>query len=80
MYDRIEAEIKWVQQTLYLNRVVSNAPSSLEGIEMGDDPAQLRRLEDAIEARLRRVQEEKEQATEALKQAKEEALEQHRVV
>jgi hypothetical protein len=44
---------------------------------VGDEPAQLRRLADATEARLRRVQEEKEQATEALKQAKEEALEKH---
>jgi uncharacterized protein YbbK (DUF523 family) len=49
------------------------------GIEVGDEPAQLRRLADATEAHLRRVQEEKEQATEALKQAKEEALEKHRV-
>jgi hypothetical protein len=54
---------------------VSTAPLSSEGIELGDEPAQVRRLADATEARLCRVQEEKEQATEALKQAKEEALE-----
>jgi DNA anti-recombination protein RmuC len=79
MYDRIEAELKGVQQALYSSHAVSTAPSSSEGIEVGDEPAQLRRLADATEARLHRVQEEKEQATEALKQAKEEALEKHRV-
>jgi uncharacterized protein YbbK (DUF523 family) len=80
MYDRIEAELKGVQQALYSSHAVSTMPSSSEGIEVGDEPAQLRRLADATEARLRRVQEEKEQATEALKQAKEEALEKCRVV
>jgi len=52
---------------------VSIAPLPSEGAELGDEPVQLRRIEDATEARLRCVQEEKEQATEALKQAKEEA-------
>jgi hypothetical protein len=49
-------------------------PSSTKKVELGDEPSQLRRLADAIEARLRRVQEEKEKAIEALKQEKEEAL------
>jgi hypothetical protein len=79
MYDRIEAELKGVQQALYSSRTVSTAPPSSEGIELGDEPAQLRRIADATEAHLRRVQEEKEQATEALKQAKEEAIEKRRV-
>jgi chromosome segregation ATPase len=79
MFDRIEAELKGVQQALYSSRAVSTAPLSSGDIEVGDEPAQLRRLADSTEAHLRRVQEEKEQATEALKQAKEEALEQRRV-
>jgi hypothetical protein len=41
--------------------------SSSEGIELGDEPAQLHRLADVKEAHLQRVQEEKEQATKALK-------------
>jgi hypothetical protein len=79
MFDRIEVELKGVQQALYSSRAVSTASLSSRGIEVGDEPAQLCRLADSIEARLRWVQEEKEQATEALKQSKEEALEQHRV-
>jgi hypothetical protein len=79
MFDRIEAELKGVQQALYSSHAVSTASLSSGGIEVGDEPAQLRRLADSTEAHLRRVQEEKEQATEALKQAKEEALEQRRV-
>jgi hypothetical protein len=54
---------------------VSIAPSSSEGVELGDDPTQLRRIAYATEAHLRRVQEEKEKVIEALKQEKEEALE-----
>jgi LysM repeat protein len=81
MYGRIEVEMKGVQQTLYSSHVVSRAPSSSsEGIEVGDEPSQLRRLTDVAKAPLRRVQEEKEQATETLKQVKEEALEKHRAV
>jgi hypothetical protein len=40
-----------------------------------DDPTQLRKLADAIEAQLYRAQEEKEQAIEDMKKEKEEALE-----
>jgi hypothetical protein len=36
--------------------------------ELGDEPSQLHRLANAVEARLRRAQEEIEQATQALKQ------------
>jgi hypothetical protein len=79
MYDRIEKELKDIQQAIQSSRAVSTAPSSTESVELGDEPTQLRRLADATEARLRRVQEEKEQATEALKQEKEEALEKLRV-
>jgi hypothetical protein len=46
---------------------------------LGDEPAQLRILADATEARLQKVQEEKEKATESLKKEKEEVLEKLRV-
>jgi hypothetical protein len=75
MYDRIEKELKDIQQAIQSSRAVSTAPPSTENVELGDEPTQLRRLADATETRLRRVQEEKEQATEALRQEKEEALE-----
>lgn len=77
MYDGIEAELKWVQKDLYSRCLVSLAPLSSGGIEVGDEPAQLHRITDVREARLHRVQEEKEKAIEALKQEKEEALEKH---
>ena len=76
MYEKIEVELKGVQQALYSSHVVSTTPSSSEGIELGDEPNQLHRIADVKEARLRRVQEEKEQAMEALNKEKEEALEQ----
>jgi hypothetical protein len=58
---------------------VTTVPPSSEGIELGDELAQLCRLIDVIEARLHHVHEEKEQATEALKQVHEESLEQCQV-
>jgi hypothetical protein len=58
---------------------MSNTSLSLGGIEIRDEPVQLRILADATEDRLRRVQEEKEKATEALKKEKKESLEQSRV-
>jgi hypothetical protein len=54
-------------------------PSSSKIAELGDEPAQLRRLADAIKTWLQRVHEEKEQATEVLKQEKEKVLEKIRV-
>jgi hypothetical protein len=47
--------------------------------ELGDEPTQLRRLADAVEARLHRAQEETEQATQALKQVQGVIIEQRRV-
>ena len=47
---------------------MSIAPLPSGEPELGDEPAQLRRLADAVEARLCRTQEEIEQATQALKQ------------
>jgi hypothetical protein len=55
MYDRIKVELKGVQQAIYSSHVVSVAPSSSEGVELGDEPTQLRRIEDATKALLRRV-------------------------
>jgi hypothetical protein len=55
MYDRIEAELKGVQQALYSSHAVSIVSSSLEVVELGDEPTQLRRITDATEAHLRRV-------------------------
>jgi hypothetical protein len=39
MYDRIEAEMKGVQQALYLSHAVSTVPPSSEVIELEDEPA-----------------------------------------
>jgi hypothetical protein len=75
MYDRIEKELRDIQQAIHSSRAVPTAPSSTENVELGDEPTQLRRLADATEVRLHRAQEEKEQATEALKKEKEEVLE-----
>jgi hypothetical protein len=75
MYEIIEAELKGVQQALHSNCAVSTAPPSSKGTYLGDEPAQLCRIEDVTKARLHHVQEEKVQAIEALKQAKEEAIE-----
>jgi len=76
MYDRIEAELKGVQQALYSSCTVSTVSLLSRDIEVGYEPTQLCRLVDAIETQLRRVQEEKEQAIEALMQEKEEIQEQ----
>jgi hypothetical protein len=46
--------------------------------ELGDEPAQLHRLADTVEARLRRAQEEIEQATQALTQVQGVLVEQRR--
>lgn len=52
MYDSIEVELKGVQHDLYSSRAVSTAPLSSGGIEVGDEPAQLRRIENVTEAHL----------------------------
>jgi hypothetical protein len=75
MYERIEEELRGVQQVLHSSRVVSTAPLSLEETKLGDEYAQLHRIVDVTEAFLRCIQEEKEQAREALKKAQEEFIE-----
>jgi hypothetical protein len=54
-YDKIEKELKDIQQAIQSSHAVSTAPSSTESVELGDEPTQLCRLADATETRLRRV-------------------------
>jgi hypothetical protein len=79
MYDRIEVELRGVQQALQSSRVISIVPPPSKAPELGDGPAQIRRLADATEAHLCHSQEETDQATEALKQVKKVVIEQRRV-
>jgi hypothetical protein len=77
MYERFEVELRGVQQALQFRRALSTAPPPSEEPKLGDEPAQLCRLADVIEAHLRRAQAEKDHATMALKQAQEEMVDQH---
>jgi hypothetical protein len=76
LYDMIEKELSEVHKTICSVCAVPISSSSLETIELGDDPSQLHRLAYETEVRLQRVQEEKEKAIESLKKEKEEILEQ----
>jgi hypothetical protein len=44
MYDRIETELRGVQQALHSSHAVSTAPLPSEEPELGDEPAQLHRI------------------------------------
>jgi hypothetical protein len=79
MYDRIEVQLKGVQQALQSNCAVSTAPPLSEAHEFGDEPTQIHRPADATEAHLRRAQEETEHATEALNKLQKLFIEQRRV-
>jgi hypothetical protein len=57
MYERIEVEMRGVQQALYSSCTISTVPFPSEETELGDEPTQLRRIADATEARLRHVKE-----------------------
>jgi hypothetical protein len=48
--DRIKKELKDIQQAIHSSCAVSTMPSSIENIELGDEPTQLRRLAYATEA------------------------------
>jgi hypothetical protein len=50
MYDIIEKNLKDIHRAIHSNRVVPTVSSSLEIEELGDEPTQLQRLEDTIEA------------------------------
>jgi polyhydroxyalkanoate synthesis regulator phasin len=41
LYDKIENELKDIQQAIYLSRAVPTAPSSMKIEELGDEPTQL---------------------------------------
>jgi hypothetical protein len=68
MYNRIDIELQGVQQELWSSHIVPTAPFPLGTLELGDEPAQLHRIVDTVEALLRQAQEEIVQATQALKQ------------
>jgi hypothetical protein len=68
VFNRIKVELQGVQQALQSSRAVSTVPLPSETPELGDEPAQLHRIADTVEARLRRAQEETVQATQALAQ------------
>jgi hypothetical protein len=59
MYDRIDVELRGVQQALQSSHAVSTAPPPSEEPELGDEPTQLHRLADVTEAHLHRAQDEK---------------------
>jgi hypothetical protein len=79
MYNRIEVKLRGVQQALQSSRAMSTAPLPSGELELGNEPAQLHRLANAVEVRLRRAQEETKQATQALKQVQGVIVEQRRV-
>jgi hypothetical protein len=60
MYDRIETELRGVQQALQSNHLVPTTPPPSEEIDLGDEPTQLHRIVDATGALLLHSQEEKE--------------------
>jgi hypothetical protein len=47
MYNRIEAELRGVKQALHSSRTVSTAPPPSKEPELGDEPTQLCRIDDA---------------------------------
>jgi hypothetical protein len=53
MFSRIKVEFQEVQQALQSSRAVSTVPLMTGTPEMGDEPAQLHRIVDTVEARLR---------------------------
>jgi hypothetical protein len=53
VFHRIKDELQGVQQALQSSRAVSTVPLSAGTSELGDEPAQLHRIADTVEARLR---------------------------
>jgi hypothetical protein len=49
MYERIEKEVKEIQQAIHSSRAIPTVPSSSKIAELGDEPTQLRRLVYATE-------------------------------
>jgi hypothetical protein len=77
VFSRIRDEIQGVQQAIQSSRAVSTAPLPSGTPELGDEPTQLHRIVDTVEAHLRRAQEETTQATQDLAQVQKD-LEDHR--
>jgi hypothetical protein len=76
MYDRLKVKFQGVQQALQSSCAMSTVPLSSGEPELGDEPAQLHRLADAVKARLHHTQEEVEQATQTLKKVQGDIIEQ----
>jgi ElaB/YqjD/DUF883 family membrane-anchored ribosome-binding protein len=75
MYNRIETELREVQQSLQSIRVAPTTPL-LEGtIEEGDEFVQLCKIADIVEVLLRSAEEVTTQVTQALQKAQEEIIE-----
>jgi hypothetical protein len=55
MYNRINIELQGVQQALQSNCAVSTLPLSTRTPELGDEPSQLHRITETVEAHLRRA-------------------------
>jgi hypothetical protein len=53
MYDRLKVEFQGVKQALQSSCVVYTVPLPSKEPELGDEPTQLHRLADAVEAHLR---------------------------
>jgi len=69
MYEKIEVELKGVQQEIQSSGAVSTMPPPSKEPELEDEPSQLFKLDNVIEYRLHRAQVEKDQDTMAPKQA-----------
>jgi hypothetical protein len=50
LYVRVEKELKEIQRSIQLSRVVPIVPSSSKTVELGDEPTQLQKLANATEA------------------------------
>jgi hypothetical protein len=55
MYDRIEKELKDIQQAIHFSHAVPITPYLAKSVELGDEPTQLKMLVDATDAQLRRA-------------------------
>jgi hypothetical protein len=52
LYPRVEKELKEIQQVIHVSHTVPTTPSLSETVDLGDEPSQLHRLVDAIEAQI----------------------------
>jgi hypothetical protein len=52
LYEKIEKQLKDIHQALQSSHTVSTEPPSVENVELGDEPTQLRRLAYATETRI----------------------------